>query len=63
MYNQSDGIFPETEKNGPNIWTAPQNTLKSQSNNDKEEQSCSLYTSCFQTILQSYSNKNNLLWH
>ena len=43
------------------IYLGPQNTTNSQRNLDQEEKSWRHHTSCFQTILQRYSNQNSMI--
>ena len=40
----------------------PQKTLNSQSNHEKE-QTWTYHARRFQTVLHSYSNKSNMVWH
>ena len=55
-------FFHRNRKNNPKICMESQKTPDSQSNLEKE-QSWRHHTSCFQTILQSYSHQTLCYWH
>ena len=61
-YQTTHDIFHRTRTNNTKIYMDPQKTQNCQSNPEEKEQSRSHNPPRLQTILQSYSNQNSMVW-
>jgi hypothetical protein len=62
-YQNSNGIFRRDWKVNPQVHMKAQKTSNSQSNPEQKEQCWRYQNTWLQTILQSHSNENSVVWH